>query len=272
MTDATADAADPFRRDGSELREQCVSFIESEVEDAGANGVVVVLAGGADSSAVATLAVEALGPDRVYGLVLPSSKIGSRNAQDAEAVAEALGIETDTIHLQPLLMRFGEMVPERADLHGDPIVRDNLVARLRTTMAYLAADATDALVVGAATRTDLLLGSVAEHGDGAADLLPLGGLYGTEAGALASALELPAFVTEPRPAAGQYPRRDDGHGIDAPTEAVDRVLYRLVDSGWSPERIRSEVGLDPEVIDRIVEHRRATERERRQPAVGPGSD
>ena len=272
MTDAVPDTTDPFRRDGSELREQCVSFIRSEVANVGASGVVVVLDGGADSSAVATLAVEALGPDRVYGLVLPSSKIGSRNAQDAEAIAEALGIETDTRHLQPLLMCFTELIPDRVDLYGDPISRDNLVARLRTTMAYLVADATDGLVVGSATRTDRLLGSVAKHGDGVADLFPLGTLYKTETEALASALELPAFVTEPRPTAGQYPQKDNGHGIDAPVETIDRVLFRLVDSGWSRDRVRSALDTDPETVDRIVKHRQISNRERRRPAIGPGSD
>ena len=272
MTDSISESPDPFRRNGSELREKCVSFIGTEVADADANGVVVGLDGGADSSAVATLAVEALGPDRVYGLVLPSSKIGSRNAQDAEAVAEALGIETDTIHLQPLLMAFGDMVPDRVNLHGDPIARDNLVARLRMTMAHLAADATGGLVVGSATRTELLLGSVTKHGEGAADILPLGGLYGTETEALAAALDLPAFVTEPRPAAGQYPGKSDGYGVDAPTETVDRVLYRLVDSEWTPERIRSALDAGPAVVDRIVKHHRGSEHERRRPAVGPASD
>ncbi len=271
MTDTIPGSPDPFSRDGPELRERCVSFIAAAVADADATGIVVVLDGGAESSAVATLAVEALGPERVYGLVLPSSKLGSRNAQDAEAIAEALNIETDTIHLQPLVMSFADMSPDWVDFHGDPVVRDDLVARLRMTMARLAADATGGLVVGSATRTGLLLGSIAKRGEGA-DILPLGTLYGTETEALTAALDLPAFVTDPRPTVGQYPDGTGRHGVDAPTETVDRVLYRLVDFGWSPDRVRSTLDADPDVIDRIVRHRRASADERRRPALGPADD
>ena len=88
MTDPTTGVRD----DGAALRAACASFVRSVVTDADADGVVVELSGGRDSTAVAALAVDALGPYRVYGLVLPSSKLGLRSLQDAEAVAEALGL------------------------------------------------------------------------------------------------------------------------------------------------------------------------------------
>ncbi|MEF8778689.1 MAG: NAD(+) synthase, partial [Natronomonas sp.] len=147
MADPMVDSNAGLRADTDTMRDECVSFLRSGVAAADAAGVVVGLDGGVDSTVAATLAVEALGADSVSGLVLPSSKIGSKSAQDAEAVADALGIETETIHLQPLLMRFGELAPH-TELHGDPIVRENLVDRLRMTMLYLAANATGRLVVG----------------------------------------------------------------------------------------------------------------------------
>jgi NAD+ synthase len=272
MTDRPSDPAAVFRPDGARLCERVASFIRTGVCDANADGVVIVMDGGSASSIVATLAVEALGSDRVYGLVLPSSKLGSRSAQDAEAVAEALEIDHDTTHLQPLLMCFADAVPDETDLHGDPIVRENLVARLRMAMAYLAANATDRLVVGSATRTERLLGSVAKFGDGAADLLPLGGLYGTETNALAAELDLPSFVTEPRPTVGQSPRDAPGAGVDLDPEAIDAILYRLVDAGWDPDRIEADLDVEPEAVDRIVRHHRTTGHKRRLPPTGPAGE
>ncbi|MFO7926955.1 MAG: NAD(+) synthase [Halobacteriota archaeon] len=269
MRDVVPNGTAAFRRDGSELRAECTSFIKTTVEDAGAEGVVVRLDGGLESSAIATMAVDALGSERVYGIVLPSSKLGSRSAQDAEAIATALDIEADTIHLQPLLMCVSDIVPAHTDLHGDPIVRADLVARLRMAMTYLAANATDRLVVGSATRTAFLLGSVTKHGDGAADLFPLGGLYGSEAEALGDDLDLPSFVTEAQPMVGQFPGQSGNYGIDAPLETIDAVLYGFVDAGWTRDRIREEFGVDAELVDRIVRHYRAMTRDQREPPIGP---
>jgi NAD+ synthase len=78
MTDTVSARTSAFQRDGAELRAACTSFVRTTVDDASADGVVVELDGGLESSAVATVAVEALGSERVYGLVLPSSKLGSK--------------------------------------------------------------------------------------------------------------------------------------------------------------------------------------------------
>ncbi|MGM0606725.1 MAG: NAD(+) synthase [Halobacteriota archaeon] len=270
MTNSIADPIATIRDDSDAVRDECASFIRSTVADADADGVVVGLSGGLDSTVVATLAVEALGPERVYGLILPSSKIGSRSAQDAEAIAEALEIEADTIHLQPLLMCFAGMAPSHTDLHGDPIARGNLVARLRMAMVYLAANTMKRLVVGSTTRTELLLGSFSKHGDGAADLLPLGGLYRTEIEALSEELDIPSFVVDPPLMAGFYPGQSDRHDIDAPQETIDTVLCRLTE-GDDPDRISSEFDIEAEIVERIRRYHRTTKHKRRLPPIGPKS-
>lgn len=264
MADTMIEGSDGFRKDTDALRNECVSFLRSSVAAADAAGVVVGLDGRLGSTVTATLAVEALGAESVSGLVLPSSKIGSKSAQDAEAVAGVLGIETETTHLQPLLVRFGELAPH-TDLHGDPIVRENLVDRLRMTMLYLAANATGRLVVGTTTKSEHLLGSFTKHGDGAADLLPLGGLYRTEVETLADDLDTPAFVTDTPAAIGFYPGRSDSHDLDAPQSVIDAVLRRFVEKGDDPERIRAALDVDGETVDRIVRRHEATDHKRRRP-------
>ncbi len=260
MGETTAKA----RTDTESMQSECISFVRSSVADADAGGVVIGLNGGIDSTVTATLAVEALGAERVSGLVLPSSKIGSRSAQDAEAVADVLGIEAETIHLQPLLMSFGELSPD-TDLHGDPIVRESLVDRLRMTMLYLAADATDRLVLGTITRSELLLGSFSKHGDCAADLLPLGGLYRTEVETLAEYLEIPDFVIEAPAAAGFYPGRSDSHDLGESQSVIDAVLRRLLETDDEPQRIAAALDLEREAVERIVRCHETTERKRRLP-------
>lgn len=266
MVDMGNKAGATFRTDPDTMRKECVSFVRSTVAGSETTGVVVGLDGGLDSTVAATLAVEALGSGRVSGLVLPSSKIGSRSAQDAEAVADLLEIDSETIHLQPLLVRFGELAPN-TDLHGDPIVRENLVARLRMAMLYLAANATNRLVLGTTTKSELLLGSLTKYGDCAADLHPLGEFYRTEVETLADDLEIPSFVTETPEAIGFYPGRSDRHDLGEPQSVIDTVLRRLVEDGDDPERIQAVLDTDRETIDRIARRHEATAHKRRRPPV-----
>ena len=250
------------RTDTATMRRECVAFIRSTVRRAGTDGVVIGLNGGVDSTVTATLAVEALGAERVSGLVLPSSKIGSKSAQDAEAVADVLDIEAETVHLQPLLLSFGEIAPH-TDLHGDPIVRENLVDRIRMTMLYLAANATDRLVVGTATKSERLLGSVTKHGDGAADLFPLGGRYRTEVERLADDLGVPDFVTDSPAAVGFYPGRLDARDLGVPQSTIDAVLRLLTETDAGIESIADALDVGVDSVEAIARRRDTTRHKRR---------
>ena len=226
------DACDPAVE-----RKRIQTFIESEVSNANADGVVVNMSGGLDSTVAAALAVEALDADHVYGLILPCNKIGAPHARDAEALADALGIEHDTVHLQPLFTQFGAAAPDRYDLHDEPVRSGNAVARLRMAMAYLAANATNSLVCGTTNRSELLLGYFTKHGDGGTDLLPLGHLYKTDVRALAAELDVPEFVTEKPPSAGFLPGQRDTEDLGAPYDVIDSVLQLGVDRGLEPDAI-----------------------------------
>ena len=261
-------------RDPTAERDRVRSFIADRVDAAGAEGVVVNMSGGLDSTVTAALAVEALGADRVYGLILPCNKIGAPHARDAEALAEALGIDHDTIHLQPLFAQFGAVAPDRFDLHDEPVRSGNAVARLRMAVAYLAANATDSLVCGTANRSELLLGYLTKHGDGAADLFPLGHLYKTDVRALAAELEVPEFVVEKPPSAGFLPGQRDADDLGAPYEVVDPVLHLGVDRGLDPEAVverlaaaDADIDADRELVAELLGRHRATAHKRLPPAT-----
>ena len=258
-------------------RERIRTFVESSVAAADADGVVVNMSGGLDSTVTAALAVEALGADRVYGLVLPCNKVGAHHARDAEALADALGIEHDTVHLHSLFAQFGAVAPDRFDLHDEPILSGNAVARLRMTLAYLAANAMNRLVCGTANRSELLLGYFTKHGDSGADMHPIGHLYKTEVRALAAELDVPEFVVEKPPTAGFLPGQRDADDLGAPYEAIDRVLRLGVDRGLDAatvaERLSGEDGdvdVDEATVTDLLARHRATEHKRSTPAVPTG--
>lgn len=266
-------------RDSAVERDRIRSFVAERVDAPGADGVVVNMSGGLDSTVTAALAVEALGADRVYGLILPCNKIGAPHARDAEALAEALGIDHDTVHLQPLFAQFGAVAPDRFDLHDEPVRSGNAVARLRMAVAYLAANATNRLVCGTANRSELLLGYLTKHGDSAADLFPLGHLYKTDVRALADELDVPGFVVEKPPSAGFLPGQRDADDLGAPYAVVDPVLHLGVDRGLNSaavvERIRAERdtdspdaeldAVDRELVADLLGRHRATAHKRLPP-------
>lgn len=258
-------------------RERVRTFVEASVATADADGVVVNMSGGLDSTVTAALAVEALGADRVYGLILPCNKIGAHHARDAEALADALGIEHDTVHLHSLFAQLGAVAPDRFDLHDEPILSGNAVARLRMTLAYLAANAMNRLVCGTANRSELLLGYFTKHGDGGADVHPIGHLYKTEVRALAAELDVPEFVVEKPPTAGFLPGQRDADDLGAPYDVIDRVLRLGVDRGLDAatiaERLSGEdadTEVDEDTVDDLLARHRATDHKRSTPAVPTG--
>lgn len=251
--------------DRDTVRERILSFIREKTASTDADGVVVPMSGGLDSTVTGALAVEALGAADVYGLVLPCNKFGAANARDAEALAEALGIDYDVVHLQPLFTEFSAIVPGRLEFHGDPVAMSNLVARLRMSMAYLAANTTNRLVLGTTNRSERLLGYFTKHGDGGADLLPIGHLYKTEVRVLAEELNVPEFVLKKRPTAEILPGHSDEDDLGASYELIDDVLALAVEEDIDNATIANRLGLREEAVRDLIARYEATDHKRNRP-------
>ena len=245
--------------DAAAVESSIVGFLRERVESAGADGVVVAMSGGLDSTVTATLAVDALGPDRVLGLGLPCHKTDATAAIEAGVVADHLDIEFRRVQLRPLLQQFEQHVvpaltPD-AD-SGPPPTPDraleHAIARLRMTCAYYAANRTNRLVVGTANRSELLLGYVTKYGDAGADMFPLGELYKTEVRALADHLGLPEPIVEKAPTAGIHPGRTDADELGATYDVVDSLLYRVIEEGDPVDVAADTLDIDPDTAHRLV--------------------
>jgi len=251
-----------------------VSFLRERVESAGADGVVIGMSGGLDSTMTATLAVEALGSDRVLGLGLPCHKTDASATMEASVVADTLGIEFQRVHLRPLLQQFEQHVVSSltsAESRGPTPTPDralaNVIARLRMVCSYYAANRTNRLVVGTANRSELLLGYVTKYGDGGTDLFPLGDLYKTEVRELADHLGLPEVIVEKTPTAGLYPGQTDADDLGASYDVIDSLLYRVVEQGTPAEDAAAELDIDEATAKRLVSMCAETSHKRTMPPI-----
>ena len=217
-------------------------FIHDRVRPPGRG--IIGLSGGLDSSTVAYLAAEALGPGHVTGLIMPSATSPPDDQTDARLVADRLGIEYRVIDIQPLI----DTAILQAPFFQEPLARGNLMARLRMTQLYGMANTSGGLVIGTDNLTEARLGYFTKYGDGGVDLNPLGELYKTQVRLLARHLGVPARIIHKAPSAGLWEGQTDEAELGLDYHRIDRVLLGR-ELGFSVDRM---VGMGLADADDIV--------------------
>ncbi|MCK5114970.1 MAG: NAD(+) synthase [Candidatus Aegiribacteria sp.] len=183
------------------LADSIEEWINKTVSEASVSGVVVGLSGGLDSAVSAALCAGALGTEDVLGLIMPCASMQS-DTDDGIKIAEHLGVRHRTIDLTPVLQAF------TGDLDDTSVLNiANIKSRLRMAMLY--AHSTGRLVLGTSNYSEILVGYWTKWGDGAADLLPIAGLYKDEVRELAVVLGLPRWVIDRVPSAGLWQGQSD---------------------------------------------------------------
>jgi NAD+ synthase len=195
-------------------------WIGVQVAMAGARGAVLGMSGGLDSSVTAILCRRALG-DEVQGLILPCHS-DPTDEEHARRVAALFDIRVDKIDLGPVFDVLVRTLP------GDgKLAVANTKPRLRMLVLYYYSNRLNYLVVGSGNRSELLTGYFTKYGDGAVDILPLGGLLKTEVRELARRLGVPSDIVGKPPSAGLWAGQTDEGELGITYEELDRVLQAL---------------------------------------------
>ena len=236
-----------------------VGFIEDTVTAAGTDGAVMGLSGGIDSTLTAHLAVDALGADGLYGLVLPGSVSDDENMSDAERVAEDLGIDYDVIEIEPLVDAFLSVYPE-ASGHREAV--GNLRARSRAVLNYLVANADNRLVLGTGNRSEAAIGYFTKYGDGAVDCHPIGNLYKVQVRQLARHVGVDEDLVTKIPTAGLWEGQTDEEELGIGYETLDPILALHIHGPLSTAATAESLEIEEETVEHVAELNAASQHKR----------
>jgi NAD+ synthase (glutamine-hydrolysing) len=235
--------------------------------------VVVSVSGGIDSALTAAIASEALGPERVHCVSMPSRFSSEGTRGDARRLAELLGADFLELPIEPLVESFLETLA--GPFHGrEPdLTEENLQARIRAVLLMALSNKFGWLVVAAGNKSELSVGYATLYGDMAGGFALLKDVYKTDVFRLARYLNervgrelIPASIIERAPSAELRAGQLDEDSLP-PYPELDRVLEAYVELDQSREDLTGD-GFDPEVVDRALAMIDRAEYKRRQAPPG----
>jgi NAD+ synthase len=197
-------------------------FLRHHVQLAGAKGVVVGMSGGLDSSVAAKLAADALGADRVLGVLMPETSTPDECMADASSMAEEWGIRIELVHITPMVMAASKTLK-----CSDRNSLGNLKARCRMMSLYHIAADRGLLVIGTSNKSELLTGYFTKWGDGGSDLCILGDLYKTQVRELAARIGVPQNIINRAPSGDLWKGQTDEGELGIDYGAMDRILLGI---------------------------------------------
>ena len=234
--------------DVKKTKDDIVEFVQNKVSEANANGLVVGLSGGIDSTLAAFLACEAVGKDNVFGIVMPSTTTPTEDKLHGTVIAQLLGINYKEIAIDSILNEFLSVT----QLEEDKLSIGNLKARIRMSIIYFYANSKNYLVSGTGNKSEILIGYFTKHGDGACDIEPIGDLYKTDVYQLAKYLEIPQEIIDKPPRAGLWNNQTDEDEIGMTYELLDKILYRNLEKDIDANSIADELDIEVNDVNDII--------------------
>jgi NAD+ synthase (glutamine-hydrolysing) len=235
--------------------------------------LVVGLSGGIDSALTAVLAVEALGPERVHAVSMPSRFSSEATRADARRLGEGLGIDFREVPIDPVVTAFeGALAPSFGELDRD-LTEENLQARARGVILMALSNKFGWLVVATGNKSELSVGYATLYGDMAGGFALLKDVFKTDVFRLSKHLNeragrelIPQSIIDRAPSAELRNDQLDADSLP-PYPELDRVLEAYVELDRSREELLAE-GFDPDVIERALAMIDRAEYKRRQAPPG----
>jgi NAD+ synthase (glutamine-hydrolysing) len=253
-----------------EVRRALVLGLRDYMRKCGFERCVIGLSGGIDSAVVAAIAAEAVGPERVMGVMMPSQYTKERSVADAEELAANLGILTCT---QPISDIY-EQYRRTFGLGGDKevtLAEENLQARIRGNILMTISNRERALVVSTGNKSEVSVGYCTLYGDMVGGLALISDIPKTMVYSLARHINrggevIPKSIIQKAPSAELKPDQTDQDTLP-PYDVLDRIIKDYVENRASAEAIVAK-GEDKRTVEAVIRMIDTNEYKRRQAAPG----
>lgn len=228
---------------------------------------IVASSGGIDSAIVLALASEALGPQKVRALLMPSQFSTEHSVSDAVALANKLGNQYDTIPIKNVFEAYEEALNPVFSGLAFSVAEENLQSRIRGAMVMALSNKFGSILLNTSNKSELSTGYGTLYGDMAGGLAVLGDVYKMQVYALARHINrekeiIPQNIIEKAPSAELRPGQKDSDSL--PDYAIlDAILYQYIEQRKGPKEI-VEMGFDKDLVGRILKMVNTNEYKRNQ--------
>ena len=243
-------------------------------------GVIIGLSGGIDSALTAAVAADALGPERVHTVMMPSPFTSRDSLEDAEACARALGIRLVTVSIGPAMEAFDAMLAGLFAGRERDVAEENIQARARGITLMAISNKFGAMVVSTGNKSEMSVGYSTLYGDMCGGYSVLKDVYKTAvyevsrwrnanlpAGALGPrATVIPERILTKAPTAELRPNQTDQDSLP-PYDELDRILNGLIERDLAVDELVAE-GEDRATVQRVWRMLENAEYKRRQAPPG----
>jgi len=249
--------------DWSETEKRIRRFIKQYVENAKADGIVLGLSGGVDSSTTAALSSLAIGGDHVLGLMLPEKETyNPKDIDDANLVAEKFSLKAQICDITPAVEGFYKTIPIFDA--ADKLCKGNIKARTRMVYLYYYANKFNRIVCGSSDKSETMMGYFTKWGDVAADISPIMDLYKTQVRKLAVHLGIPADLAAKPSTPALWPNQLAETELGIKYETLDLILYGL-ERFMTTEEIARQLNIENALVKKVKNRWLAAEHKRRMP-------
>ena len=259
----------PSLSDEEEIWKALVVGLKDYVVKNGFKSVALGLSGGIDSALSATLAVDALGKECVYGLLMPSKYSSTHSIRDAKELAENLGIGYEIIEIAEIVNSFQSAI----ELSG--LAEENIQARVRGSLLMGLSNQRGHLILATGNKSELAVGYSTLYDDAVGGFAPIKDIFKVDIWRLARWRNsqaggkglIPVNSIEKAPSAELSPDQKDSDSLPD-YELLDQVLKLYIEKNIDATKIIAS-GFDKALVDRVVALVDKAEYKRRQYPPGP---
>jgi len=257
----------------SEIHDALVLGIRDYVRKNSFEKVVLGLSGGIDSAVTAALAVEALGAGNVKGVLMPSRISSASSKDDAQALAQNLGIQTSVLPISEIYDSYRRTLEDEFAGTGEDVTEENIQARIRGNLLMAISNKFGHLLLTTGNKSEMAVGYVTLYGDLAGGLAPLSDVAKTTVYELAAHMNrkagmelIPQRIIDKPPSAELRPGQKDSDDLPS-YDVLDQILHAYVEENMSKAEI-VRAGFDEEIVEDVVRRADHSEYKRKQAPVG----